>query len=321
METTNHKKSDHRRQRVNQAVLLAVIFVPAILVAFWGDFPERTQKPEVGRAASSTRELRAIFFDVGQGDSFLLRDAVGNDVLVDGGPSDTVVEKLGRYLPPTDRTIELLVLTHPHADHVNGLPEVLRRYRVERVLLSGVDHGTGAYREFREEIERQKIPVTLVATSTELTVGELKIKTLWPEESWERRAPPRDNLALGGGVNDTSVVLRASFGQTDFMLMGDASSAVEEELIRSGGELAAEVLKVGHHGSKYSTSRGFLRAVQPKIAVIQVGAKNRYGHPTLQTLRRLEEAGAKIYRNDRDGDVELSTDGVNLQVDSNIKSR
>ncbi len=306
-------------KRTSRVILALIVIVPFALVAFFGDrvqWPRSTAPLTVApeTASSTARELHAVFFDVGQGDSFLLRDPDGNDVLVDGGPTDAVVGKLGRYLPPTDRTIELLVLTHPHADHVNGLVEVLRRYEVRRVMMTGVAHGAAAYRALEGEIARQGIPVTVVTSTGAFAVGAIGFETLWPRASWDGRGPPTDDIAKGGGLNDTSIVLRASWGATHLLFMGDASSAIEDALLAASSTVAADLLKVGHHGSRYSSSRAFLAAVQPKDAVIQVGVKNRYGHPTLQTLRRLAEAGATVYRNDTDGDVLVTDDGERLAV-------
>lgn len=265
--------------------------------------------------------LHAVFFAVGQGDAILLRDADGNDVLIDGGPTDAILSKLGRVLPPTDRTIELVVLTHPHADHLNGLVAVLERYDVGRVLMTDVVAGEGSYAAFQKSIVEQQIPMTVASTTFAFDLGRMHFDVLWPQESWQDRLPPKDNLATGGGVNDASIVLRLTYGMQRILFMGDASSAVEDVLLRmASSTLQADVLKVGHHGSKYSTARTFLAAVGAQYGIIAVGAKNRYKHPTLQTLARLRDAGMHIFRTDQDGDVRVSLTGDTLSLEGDCGS-
>lgn len=294
--------------------------------------------------------LAVYFYDIGQGDAIHVRTASGYDVLIDGGPTGRVAEKLGRTLPFWDHTIELMVLTHPHADHVAGLLEVLKRFEVERVLATGVLHTTDEYRAWLEEIKEQEIPLLvpqagqefLISNSQFLDNSEIpipKLEILYPFERFEGKRVAEAKIGEGGGLNDTSIVARLTFGQTSFLFMGDATSVVEEQLLQRYdtnqritdestnmqirefvdshrirgfvSPLAADVLKVGHHGSKYSTSREFLEAVRPKYAVIQVG-KNRYGHPAFATLWRLKQAGVEVLRNDTDGDIIFETDGTAL---------
>jgi competence protein ComEC len=290
------------------------LLVVCFLVA--GIFFARVRWPSV--SAPEDRKapvLHAAFFAVGQGDATLLRDAEGNDILIDGGPSDTILSKLGRVMSPVDRTIELVVLTHPHADHVNGLAAVLARYKVNRVLMTDVVADDDAYATFQKSIAEQHIPVTVASTTVAFDVGRMRVAVLWPQESWQQRETLKDDMATGGGLNDTSVVLRVSYGEKHFLFMGDASSAVEEALLHTSSTLEADVLKVGHHGSKYSTTRAFLRAVHPTYGVIDVGVKNRYGHPTLQTLFRLHDAGVKVFRTDHDGDIRVSLTPKSLFVE------
>ncbi len=259
--------------------------------------------------------LHVAFFAVGQGDATLLRDQEGNDILIDGGPTDAILSKLGKAMSPMDRTIELVVLTHPHSDHVNGLAAVLARYHVNRILMTDVTAGDGAYAIFQKSIAEQQIPVTVASTTFSFDVGRMHVDVLWPQESWEQHGPPKDNLATGGGLNDTSVVLRVSYGEKHLLFMGDVSSAVEEALLHTSSTLEADILKVGHHGSRYSTSRAFLAAVRPTYGVMEVGAKNRYGHPTLQTLFRLHDAGVQTFRTDWDGDIRVSLTPKSLVIE------
>ncbi len=266
--------------------------------------------------------LQVYFFDIGQGDGFLIHTADGFDVLVDGGPTDTIVEKLGRTLPFWDQEIELVILTHPHADHVAGLISVLRRFKVDRVLTTGVLHTTNEYIEWLKEIKKQGIPMDIAKAGqvwtlgrdgqADLAMGRLEI--LYPLENFEGKRVKEGKIGEGGGLNDSSIVAKLIYGTTSFLLTGDATKQTEDELINIyGPTLKSDVLKVGHHGSKYSTTSEFLNAVQPKYAVIQVGAKNRYGHPTFSTLWRLTQQGVNVFRNDKDGDVVFESDGATVR--------
>ncbi|MBI2552357.1 MBL fold metallo-hydrolase [Candidatus Uhrbacteria bacterium] len=299
--------------------------------------------------------LTVHFYDVGQGDAIHVRTAQGFDVLIDGGPSARVVEKLGRTLPFWDRTIELLILTHPHADHLVGQIEVLRRFTVKQVLATGVLHTTDEYLEWLKEIKNREIPMAVAKASQEFPISlpteDLpkgdnsqfpnesqipipKLEILWPQEDLSGKRIAEKSEA-DGGLNATSIAAKLTYGKTSFLFTGDAEEGVEDallspqssvhgsrkcqnktvncELITDDSRLRSDVLKVGHHGSKTSTSKEFLQAVAPKYAVIQSGRKNRFGHPHFQTLWRLKQQGVEILRNDQDGDVVFESDGTALQ--------
>lgn len=313
--------------------------------------------------------LRVYFFNVGQGDASLIQQ--GNfQILIDGGPNAGIVQKLGDVLPFNDREIELMILTHPHADHLTGQIEILRRYKVKKVLYTGVIHTTDEYLEWLEEIKKQDIPMEIAKAGAQYVIASevQRSEAIPSDKEGDRHAPQDAGLAMtpsailnilypfddlsgqrvagqapdSGGLNDTSMVARLIYGQTSFLFMGDASSEVEEELLSShftvdssrfcneetndcqpitnnlitnNSRLSATVLKVGHHGSRFSTSKEFVEAVQPKYAVIQVG-KNDYGHPAFRTLWRLEEAGTQVFRTDKDGDVTFASDGKEIEVTS-----
>lgn len=271
------------------------------------------------RAWTSDGKLRVFFFDVGQGNSVLVQRG-DFQMLVDGGPTGAVVQKLGAAMPFYDHTIEVMVLTHPHADHVTGLVEVLKRYQVKRVLSTGVLHTTDEYLAWLEAIKNQglMLETPVQGEAIDLWKGESgmpdgKFEILWPKEklSGERI---KDVAESGkGGLNDTSLVGRLVYGDTRFMLTGDISEDIEKQLIASGQPLASDVLQVGHHGSKNSTSEAWLTAVHPQYAAIQVGKKNHYGHPAFKALWRLKQSGVTVFRNDEDGDVVFESDGRSLR--------
>lgn len=247
--------------------------------------------------------------DVGQGDAILIQTRDHQDILVDGGPDDSVVDQLSRVLPAGDRDIELMVLTHPHADHVNGLVAVTERFTVHHVLDTGVAYHQLAYERWLQLLRHDHVPISTAQAGQQYVIGAAVFDVLWPALDLAGRPILNDNAAEGGGVNDTSIVLKLACGGSAAMLMGDASGEIEQRILDAGVDVRANLLKVGHHGSRFSSSDAFLKAVRPAWAVISVGEGNRYKHPHPTTLLRLEQHVAHILRTDEEGAITLITDG------------
>lgn len=256
---------------------------------------------------ASASHAEISFFDVGQGDAIFITAPNGNQVLIDGGPDTTILEKLGRVIPFWDRSIDLVVLTHPHADHLDGLLSVIARYQVGRVIESGVLYPTPEYREWHEMLAKEGIPVSIAEDGSRIILDHgMELDILLPEENF--LGVSRKN------VHDAMVVTRLVYGNADVLLMGDAERPLEQQLLAAGVPLASDILKVGHHGSKTSTGEAFLEAVHPAIAVISVGRGNRYGHPNGGVLDRLRAAGIHVFRTDEDGDILFESDGKKFFV-------
>jgi competence protein ComEC len=253
-----------------------------------------------------SKGLEVNFFDVGQGDAILIKTPEHQRILIDGGPDNKVVTKLGEHLPFYVKEIDLVIMTHPHADHLTGLIEVLKRYRVKKVLSTGVLHTTNEYISWLEEIKKQNIPMEIAKAGQTITFGDkTKIEILNPAEDFVGEE--------ASSLNNTSIVFKLIFDKTSFLFTGDAEKEVEDKLI-SSADLKADVLKVAHHGSKNSTSQEFLDKVKPKIAVISVGKDNKFGHPSRLTLEKLDKAGVEIFRTDKDGDVKIVSDGTKIEI-------
>ena len=256
----------------------------------------------------SRQNLLVTFFDIGQGDAVFIEAPNGNQILVDGGPSDKVLAKLGQALPFWDRSIDLLVLTHTHADHLDGLLEVLKRYQIGAVLESGASYSLPEYEEWGRLLKEKNVPVVIARRGQKVSfaqTGQLDIFS------------PFENFVGASLKNphDANIVSRLSYGKNSFLLTGDAEKPLEYRLLWADpGVLKSDILKIGHHGSKTSSSEEFLKTVSPKVAVIQVGRKNRYGHPTQEVLERLAEAGIAVLRNDLDGDVGFVSDGIKFSL-------
>ncbi|MBI4235097.1 MBL fold metallo-hydrolase [Candidatus Peregrinibacteria bacterium] len=241
-------------------------------------------------------EFHVYFLDIGQGDSVLFVTPDGSEVLIDGGPGNKVIEELGEVLPFYDKTIEMLVLTHPDKDHMEGLVEVLKRYKVAKVMITGVLKQDALYEEFLREID--DIDVIIVDENSDFIYSEVSFDVLYPFE--QIAGEEFEN------VNDTSIALMVEYEGKRVLLTGDAEEAEENELIAADLDLRADIFKAGHHGSKSSSSFEFLEKVRPKITVISAGKNNQYGHPHAETLENLEKIGViNMYRTDLEGRIEF----------------
>ncbi|OGE81712.1 MAG: hypothetical protein A3E98_01920 [Candidatus Doudnabacteria bacterium RIFCSPHIGHO2_12_FULL_48_11] len=247
--------------------------------------------------------LHVDFLDVGQGDSIFIQTFQGNQIVIDGGPSDQVLGELGKVMPFYDRTIDLLILTHPDLDHVAGFTDVLKRYRVKKVLLTGVSADTAAYKQFAEALEKEK------AEKIYAQVGQ----RVWLDSAtvFDVYYPPPGIVEAKLKTNDTSVMGKLSFGKASVFFTGDVTDKVERQLAAAGFNLDSDILKVAHHGSRFSSAEEFLSAVSPAYAIIEVG-KNNYGHPTEEAMGRIQGAKAEILRTDQNGTVRFVSDGINL---------
>jgi competence protein ComEC len=250
--------------------------------------------------------LHVTFLDVGQGDAIFITTPRGRQILVDGGPSSTaLLWEMSLQMPFWDRSLDVVVNTHPEADHLAGLPDVLDRYQVSQIILSDVGNDTSLYAAWEEAVAREEgVKVVPARAGTRLSLGD----GVWAEVLHPGAVPAGDRL------NDHSVVLRIGLGQVSFLLPGDIEAEVERKLSASGPSLGAMVLKAPHHGSSTSSSEPFLTAVDPQVAVVSVGADNRFGHPAPEVLRRYAEYSIPVLRTDELGSIEFITDGERLWV-------
>jgi competence protein ComEC len=260
------------------------------------------------QAWSAGPKLRLTFFDVGQGDAALLEFPNGR-MLVDAGPFDEEYDAASWVLLPFFRRsgireLEAVVITHPHADHLGGLPALLREIAVKRVFVCGVE--TDSPLEQRCERLMDSLRVPYVA----LRAGE-RVKEFAPAEIWALH-PLREERGFHR-LNDASIVIKIIFGQHAFLFPGDAEFESESHLLKFGNVLDSDLLKAGHHGSNTSSLPAFLAAVSPQWAVTSVGRWNNFGHPSSQVMARYDSLGIRLLRTDRDGAVIFETDGKTLK--------
>ncbi|WP_292520496.1 MBL fold metallo-hydrolase [Methanoculleus sp.] len=258
------------------------------------------EQPEIVFGLSG--DLAVHIIDVGQGDSILLefRDKT---MLIDAGERG-MGERVIAYLDEKQiESLDVVVATHPHSDHIGGLGDVLSTYPVGRFIDAGQPHATATYENLLALVEEQGIPYAVAERGQTIALHpDLEIQVLNPA-----------SRPLGE-TNEDSVVLKVTYGEVSYLLTGDAGEPAEESMMEAGINLDADVLKVGHHASRYASSAGFLAAVNPAISVIPVGEGNDYGHPHEEALGRLEAIGSRIYRTDLDGTVVIATDGKALAV-------
>ena len=238
--------------------------------------------------------------NVGQGDSLFIESPTGTQIMFDVGPAHKVLGSLSRIMSPFDRSIDALVVTNPDADHIGGFAEVFKNYKVGMILESGALTDSKVYQNFKEEIKKQNIPDILAKRGMKLDLGGgVLIDILFPDRdvsSW--------------ATNDGSVIARLTYGKTSIMLTGDSTAKTEKIILSEnpGTVLDSTILKVGHHGSRTSTSDSFVKAVTPSYALISVGKNNNYGHPHRETLNTLTQFGAEVLRTDILGTIIIKCD-------------
>lgn len=241
------------------------------------------------------------FIDVGQADSALI-ECDGETMMIDGGNvADSNV--VAAYLKKEDVTeLNYVVCSHAHEDHVGGLSGALSVTKADNIYAPKTEANTKAYKNFKKKAEEQNVEIKHPNVGDEIQLGSSTVEFLGPVDE------------NGKDLNSTSIVLKIIYGNTSFLFTGDAESDEEEEILNSGADLKSTVLKVGHHGSRTSTSYPFLREVMPQYAVISVEKGNSYGHPNEETLSKLSDAGVEVYRTDESGDIVMTSDGNSISI-------
>ena len=250
---------------------------------------------------NSHRVLTFAMLDVGQGDALFIETPSGTQVMLDAGPAK-VLGPLQKIMSPFDKSIDAIIITNPDADHIGGLVDILKNYKVGEIFESGTLTDSKIYQNLREEMKKQNIPDILAKRGMRLDIGGgVFIDILFPDRDVSEWA-----------TNDGSVVARLTYGNTSIMLTGDAPTKTEQIILSENSPtlLKSTVLKVGHHGSRTSSSASFVKAVAPSYALISDGKDNSYGHPHPDTLATLSKFGVKIFRTDLLGSIILKCDRI-----------
>lgn len=248
--------------------------------------------------------LRVGFLDVGQGDAILIKAPSGQNILIDGGPSANLIHQLGNNHSYQDHQIDILILTHAHADHFYGLVEVVKRYNIQLILWSGIESHWSEYQYFQELTKKLNLKIAQLGQEY-LIENNLKIKIVYPTHTLKEEAED---------MNNTSVSLILNYGEIDFWLAGDLTCEGEEEILKQNLNMETEIYKASHHGSRWSNCDDILDKLKPELAIIQSGLDNQHKHPHLETLERLEKRSIEILRNDELGDIWIESDGEGYWV-------
>lgn len=252
-------------------------------------------------------KLHVTICDVGQGDAVYIRTPKGKNILFDAGPDKSVLTCLRKYMPFWERSIDLAILSHPHADHLNGFIDVFEVYNVKQFATEDVANVSDGYHALQEAVAKEKIDWQLLSQGDRIRTSDgLSILVLSPTREYIAKT------AIDGkyitSQEFASLELLLSYGEFDVLLTGDSQHTQLQQAISDGGVLSLEVLQVPHHGSKTGLTEEILAQLRPHVATISVG-ENTYGHPAPYTLSLLEKKGVKILRTDRQGDLRLISDG------------
>lgn len=251
-------------------------------------------------------KLHLVVCDVGQGDGILIKTPNGSDILVDGGPDDSILSCLTNNMPFWDRTIEAIILTHPDADHISGVVNVIERYNVTHLFTQSNPGKTLIYKRFKQALEESSITPKFVSKGDRIGFKDgTYFNVLWPESTVPVN---KQNPAL----NEFSVITVLNYGEFQALLTGDAGSKVMDKISALAGDI--DVLKVPHHGSKTGMSDYFLSEIKPSLAIISVGAKNSYGHPTKVALDLLNTHNIQYLRTDIQGEIEIISNGKGFKI-------
>ncbi len=281
----------HYKNKKYGLLVLAILLVAVNIYLFHSDFK------------NYHKGLTFAMLDIGQGDALFIESPTGTQIMFDGGPARSVLGPLSRVLSPFNRRIDAIVITNPDADHIGGFLDILKNYKVGEVFEPGTFNDSKTYQNLEAEIKKQHIPDVLVKRGMKLDLGGgAVIDILFPD---------RDVSTWTS--NDGSVVAKLTYGKSSVMLTGDSTMLTEKIILgeNSPTTLHSTVLKVGHHGSRTSTSSDFVKALAPAYAVISDGKDNKYGHPHKETLDTLAQFGVKIFRTDLLGTIIMKSDGQN----------
>ena len=287
---------------IRRLLELLLVLVLAVTSYFYEDIEEYIKKynqESISTVTSEINNLEIYYLDVGNADSILIRYSDKN-VLIDAGNNGDGKKLVSYFKSLNISGFDYVIGTHAHEDHIGGMDDIIDNFSIKHFFMPDVITTTKTFEDVLDSLKNNNIKFETPKIDSNFVVGDLKFKVLYIGDSKE-------------DLNDTSIVIKLIYKNTSYLFMGDATSNVEKQILDKN--LKSDVLKVGHHGSKYSSSAKFLNEVCPKYSIIEVGKNNDYGHPKDIVLKKLEKIGSKIYRTDNDGTIYLKSDGNDINIE------
>lgn len=286
-------------------VLSLVIFLVAIIGTFYqkkDEVKNINKREEVVNTINYDHDLSVYFIDVGQADCILVKD---NDeyAIIDAGNNEDGMKLVNYFKSLNITDFKYVFGTHAHEDHIGGMDNIIDNFNIENFYMPNAITTTKTFEDVLDSLDRKKIKFQTPNVNDDFKLNDATFKVLHIGDNKK-------------DLNDTSVVLRLEYGNTSYLLMGDATSNVEKDLLNNNINLKSDVLKVGHHGSNYSSTIDFLNEVKPEYAIIEVGKNNSYNHPRQETLDKLKDLNAKVYRTDLDGTIVATSDGNSIKIET-----
>ena len=290
-----------KRKRQQHPLILLLCFLAVILSALFYEHSPDSQftTADTVSAAVGDSAVQVHFIDVGQGDSTLI-ESNGHYMLIDAGENNQADTVISYLRSQNVSTLDYVIGTHPHSDHIGGLDKVIEAFDIGKVILPPKEHTTRTFEDLLDAIAGKNLKITKPVVGDIYELGDASFQILAPNQDY------------GDDLNNWSVGIRLVYGNTAFVFTGDAEANAEADILANGLTLRADVLKAGHHGSRTSNSDSFLDSVQPSYAVISCGSGNTYGHPHQETMKKLEDRNIQIYRTDTQGNIVATTDGTDI---------
>jgi competence protein ComEC len=291
------------KRKTKQIIIQGIAIIFFIILSLIIKFQPNSEEKEVTKLTGNHDIIEVHFIDVGQGDCILIETG-SNAMLIDAGENNQGAAVLEYLTNQNIMKLDYVIGTHPHSDHIGGLDTIIQPLQVNKIIMPDITHSTDTFEDVLEVIEKKELTITKAVAGDQYTLGNATFQIISP------------NSDSYGDINNYSVGIKLTFGDTSFLFTGDAEELSEKEMLNRGFDLSSDVIKLGHHGSEYSSSSDFLDAVNPEYAVISVGIDNQYNHPHEATLQAMKDRSIKVYRTDLQGSIVFASDGNHISVNT-----
>lgn len=289
-----------KKQKLPKGISILLIIIAIFYSLYEKDIDKTFGLPVTETFKETENTLDITYLDVGQADSILIQNE-GHNMLIDAGNNEDGPLLVQYFKEQNITKFDYLIATHPHEDHIGGMDDIINNFDIEKIYMPDVTTTTKTFLDVLEAIEKKNMTYDVPNINQNFTLGSTLFQVIYTGND-------KKNL------NNSSIVLKATFKNTSYLFTGDATSEVEKKILNKN--IQATVLKVGHHGSKYSTTTDFLNKVNPKYAIISVGKNNSYNHPNQVTINKLEKKNIEIHRTDQEGSIFLKSDGKTINITS-----